>query len=156
MAGDSGAEFSGDAPFGWKPIETPITISWSDKGKSGESSRVSFQTAVRLSWIEILSHLPPEPNKSWNRIGLLKVFSNSLAGKFRPAIERRGFGKIARLTGHIDSDVFDQIVAALVRAKILRFAERPKYVKQQSPYWLVTEAGLERIQEARRTRADHE
>jgi hypothetical protein len=149
IARGGGVEFSGRPAFAWKAIDTPIVISWNDQSESGASARVSFQTEVRLDWGGVLRHLPVEGKKSWNRLTLLRIFSNSLAGTFRGAIERRGFRKIARLRGHIETEVFDRIVDALVRQKLLRVVERPKYVKQRVEYWQVTEAGLKQIQNAR-------
>ena len=149
IVGGSGAEFSGGAPSGWEVIEMPIVISWNGEGSDAAPTRVSFQTEIRLSWNDVLRHLPIEPKKSWNRISLLRVFSNSAAGTFRTAIERRGFGKVARLAGRINAEVFDRILDALVGQGILEVVERPKYVKQQGRYWRVTEAGLKFVRKER-------
>src|SRR5881392_3638888 len=107
-------------------------------------SRVSFQTVVRLRWEDILIHLPARTQKTWNRVSLLKVFSNSVASTFKSRIQREGSAKLIRMTGRIDSEVFGYVVRSLVARRILRVVAPPKYVKQQSRYWEVTAAGLKR------------
>ena len=152
MTKEHGAEFSEERQFIWETVETPIVISWSEEKKSDAPSRVSFQTEIRLSWIDVLRHLPIEPKKSWNRISLLRVFSNSMAGTFRDVIERRGFAKIARLRGQMDAGVFDKILDALVKQGILEVVARPKYVTQKGEYWQVTDMGVKWIRKAREGR----
>ena len=118
-------------------FEIPITVSWLDLGKTGHSKE-SFATRVRLTWGELIHHLPLNAGESNNRLGLMRIFSNSIARSFKRRIEQSAVGRIVRLHGKIDGKIFDKILETLIAQQRLTPVSPPKYVKARRPYWKLT------------------
>jgi hypothetical protein len=122
-------------------FEMPLEISWVGEEQPGVATKVSFLTLVTLTWEEALGHMHLLESKGENRVTLSRLFTNAVAARFKPAIQQKGKGKIKRVSGHIDSTVFDRVIEELQKRGWIEPAESPKYVKQRSRYWKLTETG---------------
>jgi hypothetical protein len=131
-----------------KPIEASITISWLEPKVGGLPNKISFRTIVSLKWADLLKHLPLVEGVSKNRVTILKMLSNAVAGQFRDAIERDGKSSVGQIRGRLDAASFDEIMQRLEGEGIINQVEGPKYVRQKSTYWTLTAKGAKRIREA--------
>jgi hypothetical protein len=127
-------------------IEAGIEISWLTEEPNGTRSKVSFRTIVELTYREALSHLRLKPGEPRNRVTLVKMFSDSIAARFRKTIEQQGYSKVVRVHGKVDGASFDEVMGALERRGSVIQAEPPKYVKQRSKYWQLSPAGAKRLE----------
>jgi hypothetical protein len=126
-------------------VDLTITVSWQAAERGAQLSKQSFTTLVTLTWPEILLLLGMEPGKPKNRNTLWRLFSNSIAARFRSAIQRQGYARVSRLTGKIEPAEFDRILATLETAGYLQPAQKPAYVKQRTTYYQLTPLAIERI-----------
>ena len=133
--------------FSADSVEIEIIVSWSGEEKDGEEFKGSILTRVRLTWDGALAHLSLKGEEARNRISLLKMFANSVAGRLRPAMERHGYTKIKHLTGKIEAAVFDKIIEELQGRGYVRAADPPKYVRQARKYWRLTGKAIQRLAE---------
>lgn len=122
-------------------FEMPLEISWVAEEQPGVATKVSFLTLVTLRWEEALAHMHLTESKGENRVTLSRLFTNSVAARFKPAIQQKGQGKIKRVGGHIDRAVFDLVMEQFEKRGWIEATQAPKYVKQRSRYWKLTESG---------------
>ena len=116
-------------------VEVPIVVSWESSGEEGEKEKISFQTIVRLSVQEAVSHLRLKSGEAKNRVTLLRSFASSVAARFKGAIQERAERKLIRVSGKVDAGDFEEILETLAREGLVVEAEPPKYVKQRVKYW---------------------
>lgn len=127
--------------IGAHAFEMPLEISWVAEEQPGVPTKVSFLTLVTLTWEEALRHMHLLDSKGENRVTLSRLFTNAVAARFKPAIAQKGKGKIKRVSGHIDPSVFDSVIEQLQKRGWIEATEAPKYVKQRSRYWKLTQTG---------------
>ena len=125
-------------------IEVGIEISWLSEEANKTRSKVSFRTIVQMTFSEAVSHLRLKPGEAKNRVTLLKMFSDSVAARFRETIERQGYSKV-RVHGKVAEASFDELMAALETRGLVTKAEAPLYVKQRAKYWQLSASGAERM-----------
>jgi hypothetical protein len=128
-------------------IEADFVVSWTSEERDGKDAQVSFQTIVNLDLAEAFAFLAPKLGAPKNRISLLKMFCDSVALRFKSAIERRGYGRVTKLRGKMDGAVFDQIMERLRTQGLIKENPPPKYVRQRTKYWTLTELGAKRLAE---------
>ena len=126
-------------------IEVGIEISWLSEEANKTRSKVSFRTIVQMTYGEAVAHLRLKPGEAKNRVTLLKMFSDSVAARFRETIERQGYSKVVRVHGKVDGASFDELMAGLETRGLVTKAEAPLYVKQRAKYWQLSASGAERI-----------
>jgi hypothetical protein len=122
-------------------VQIQIRVSWVDLGDP-QGPKPSIKKTFRLTPGQILIHLNLSEGKSNNRLGLMRNFSNSVAGLFRSDLQKSSRGMIHRLTGKINSAFFESILCMLVTRGLLRPVAPPKYVVVKRKYWELTEKGI--------------
>ncbi|HUS36959.1 MAG TPA: hypothetical protein VM680_16560 [Verrucomicrobiae bacterium] len=125
-------------------IEADFVVSWTSEERAGEKAAVSFQTVITLDLDETFAQLALRPGEAKNRISLLRMFSDSVAQRFKSAIERRGYARVTRLRGKMDGAVFNDIMERWRAEGLIEESSPPKYVRQRATYWRLTELGTTR------------
>jgi hypothetical protein len=128
-----------------KTIEADFVVSWTSEERDGEKAAVSFQTVVPLDLHETFALLALKPGEAKNRISLLKMFSDSIAQRFKTAIGRRGYARVRRLRGKMSGVVFDEIMEGWRVEGLIEESSPPKYVRHRTKYWRLTELGATRL-----------
>lgn len=132
------------AAVGDHEIEVPLVVSWTAEEIPGHLSKVAYSTRVRLTWEDTLAELPLKAGEAKNRITLLKMFGDALAGRLKGMIEAQGRSKIGRLHGKVEAATFDKIIAGLTERGWIEVTTSPQYVKQRSTYWRLSLEGTRR------------